>query len=78
MASGPITSWQIQGEKVETMTDFLFLASKIIADSDCSQKLRHLLLGKKAIANLGSILKKQKQQFADKNLYSQSYGHVWM
>ena len=64
--------------KVETMTDFLFLASKIIADSDCSQKLRHLLLGKKAIANIGSILKKQKHQFADKDLYSQSYGHVWM
>ena len=50
MASGPITSWQIDGETVETMTDFIFLGSKITADSDCSHKIkRHLLLGRKAM-----------------------------
>ena len=58
MASGPITSWQIEGEKVETMTDFLFLGSKITVDSDCSQEIRRgLLLGKKAMINLDSVLK---------------------
>ena len=58
MASGPITSWQIDGEKVETMPDFIFLGSKIIADSDCSHQIkRHLLPGKKAMTNLDSILK---------------------
>ena len=58
MASGPITSWQIYGEKVETVTDFLFLGSKITADGDCSQEIkRRLLLGRKAMNNLDSILK---------------------
>ena len=58
MASGPITSWQIEGEKVETMTDFIFLGSKITADCDCSHKIkRHLLLGRKSMTNLDSILK---------------------
>ena len=58
MASGPITSWQIDGEKVETVTDFIFLGSKITADGDCSQEIkRHLLLGRKAMPNLDSILK---------------------
>ena len=58
MASGPITSWQIEGEKVEVVTDFLFLGSKITADGDCSPELRRrLLLGKKAMKNLGSGLK---------------------
>jgi len=58
MASGLITSWQIYGEKVETVTDFIFLGSKIIEDSDCSHEIkRHLLLGKKAMTNLDSILK---------------------
>ena len=58
MASGPITSWQIDGEKVETVTDFIFLGSKITADGDCSQEIkRHLLLGRKAMTNLDSILK---------------------
>ena len=58
MASGPITSWQIEGEKVETMTDFLFLGSKITVDSDCSQEIRRgLLLGRKAMINLDSVLK---------------------
>ena len=58
MASGPITSWQIDGEKVETVTDFIFLGSKITADSGCSHEVkRHLLLGRKATTNLDNILK---------------------
>ena len=58
MVSGPITSWQINGEKVVTVTDFIFLGSKITADSDCSHEIkRHLLLGRKAMTNLDSILK---------------------
>ena len=58
MASGPITSWQIDGETVETVTDFILGSSKITADDDCSHKIkRHLLLGRKAMTNLDSILK---------------------
>ena len=58
MASGPITSWQIDGETIETVTDFLFLGSKITADADCSHKIKRcLLLGRKAMTNLDSILK---------------------
>ena len=58
MASGPITSWQIDGETVETMPDFIFLGSKITADGDCSYEIkRHLLLGRKVMTNLDSILK---------------------
>ena len=58
MASGPITSWQIDGETMETMTDFIFLDSRITADGDCSHEIRrHLLLGRKAMTNLDSILK---------------------
>ena len=58
MASGPITSWQIDGEKVETEADFIFLSSKITADGDCSHKIKgRLLLGKEAMTNLDSILK---------------------
>ena len=58
MASGPITSWQIDGETVETVTDFIFLGSKITADGDCSHDIkRHLLLGRKVMTNLDSILK---------------------
>ena len=63
MASSPITTWQIDGETMETLTDFIFLGSKITADGDCSHKIKkkkkkqHLLLGKKAMANLGIILK---------------------
>ena len=58
MASGPITSWQIDGETMEIVTDFIFLGSKITADSDCSHKIkRHLLLGRKAMVNLDGILK---------------------
>ena len=56
MASGPITSWQIDGETVETVSDFIFLSSKITANGDCSHEIkRHLLLGRKAMANLDSI-----------------------
>ena len=58
MASGPITSWQIDGETMETVTDFIFLGSKITADGDCSHEIkRHLLLGRKAMTNLDSIIK---------------------
>ena len=58
MASGPITSWQIDGENVEAMTDFIFLGSKITANSNCSHEMkRHLLLGRKAMTNLDSIFK---------------------
>ena len=59
MASGPITSWQTDGETMETVTEFTFLGSKITADGDCSHEIkRHLLLGRKAMTNLDSILKK--------------------
>ena len=58
MAFSPVTSWQLCGKKVETVTDFIFLDSKIIADGDCSYEIkRHLLLGRKAMTNLDSILK---------------------
>ena len=58
MTSGPITSWRIDGEKIETVTDFIFLGSKITADDDCSHEIkRRLLLGRKAMTNLGSVLK---------------------
>ena len=58
MASGPITSWKMKGETMETVTDFIFLGSEITADGDCSHEIkRHLLLGRKALTNLDSILK---------------------
>ena len=58
MASGPITSWEIDGETVETVSDFIFLGSKITADGDCSHEIKkHLLLGRKVVANLDSIFK---------------------
>ena len=73
MASGPITSWQIDGEKMETVTDFIFLGSKIIAGGDCSHEIkRRLLLGSKAMTNLDSILKRQRCYFADKGPASQT------
>ena len=83
MASGPITSWQRDGEKVETVAYFIFLGSKITVDRDCSCEIkRHLLLGRKAVTNLGNIFKKQRHYFANKRPSSQSYGfsssHVWM
>ena len=56
MASGPITSWQVDGETMETVTDFIFLGSKITSDGDCSHEIkRHLLLGRKAMTNLDSV-----------------------
>ena len=71
MPSGPITSWQIDGETMETVTDFIFLGSKITADGDCSHEIkRGLLLGRKAMTNLDSILKKQRHYFANKGLSS--------
>ena len=81
MASGPITSWQICGETMETVRNFILGGSKITAD-DCSHEIkRQLLLGRKVMTNLNSILK-SRHHFADKGLYSQSYGfssrHVWM
>ena len=75
MASGPITSWQIDGETKETVTDFIFGGSKITADDDCSHEIkRHFLVERKAMTNLDSILKKQKHYFAKKGPSSQSYG----
>ena len=93
MASGPITSWQIDGETMEILTDFIFLGSKITADGDCSHETKRcLLLGRKAMTNLDSILKSRDITFptkvhlvkaiANKGPSSQSYGfssgHVWM
>ena len=82
MASGPITSWQIDGETVETVADFIFLASKITADGDFSHEIKRcLLLGRKVMTNLDSILK-SRHYFANKGPHSQGYGfscgHVWM
>ena len=67
MVSGPITSWQIDGEKVEAGTDFIFLGSKITADGDCSPEIkRRLVLGKKAMTNLDSVLKSRDITFLTK------------
>ena len=75
MASGPVTSWQIHGETVETVADFIFLSSQITADGDCSHEIkRHLLLGRKVMINLDNILKKQRHYFVNKCLSSQDYG----
>ena len=83
MASGPISSWQIGRETMETVTDFIFLGSKIIADGDCShESKRHLLLGRKAMTNLDSILQSKRHYFVNKGPSRQGYGfssgHVWM
>ena len=82
MASGPITSWEIDGETVETVSDFILLGSKITANGDCSHEIkRRLLLGRKVMTNLDSILK-SRYYFANKGPSSQGYGfsssHVWM
>ena len=82
MTSGPITSWQTDGETMETVTDFVFFGSKITVDGDCSCEIKRcLILGRKAMINLDSILK-SRDHFAEKSLSSQSYGfsssHVWM
>ena len=79
VASGPITSWEIDGETVETVSDFILGGSKITADGEYSHKIkRHLVLGRKAMTNL----EKQRHYFANKDLSSQSYAfsssHVWM
>ena len=67
MASSPITSWQIDGETMETVIDFIFLGSRITADGDCSHGIkRHLLLGRKAMTNLDSILKSRDNTFLTK------------
>ena len=74
MASVPITSWKIEGEKMETVTVFLFLGSKITVDGDCSHEIRRrLLLGRKAMTNLDSV-EKQRHYSVDKSLYCQCYG----
>ena len=74
MASGPITSWQIDRKTMVTVIDFVFLDSQITADDDCSLEIkRHLLLGRKSMTNLDSVLKKQRHHFANKYPYSQSY-----
>ena len=83
MASGPVASWQIDGETVETVVDFIFLSSQITADGDCSHEIkRHLLFGRKVMTNLDNILKKQRHYFVNKGPSSQGYGfsnsHVWM
>ena len=76
MASSPITSWQIDGETIETVTDFIFLGSKITADGDSSHEIkRRLLLGRKSMTNVDSILKSRDiNYFANKGLSSKSYG----
>ena len=81
MASGPITSWQTDGETIETVTDFIFLGSKITVDSDNSHEIKRHLLLKNSYDNLHGI-KKQRHYFADRGPHIQSYGvsscHVWM
>ena len=82
MASGPITSWQIDGETVETVSDFILGGSKITADGDCSHEIqRRLLLRRKVMTNLDSIFK-SRHYFANKGPSSQGYdfscGHVWI
>ena len=83
MASGPITSRETDGETVETVSDFIFLGSKITADGDCSHEIeRGLLLGRKVMTNLDSILKSRDITLPTKVRLSQGYGfsrgHVWM
>ena len=86
MASSPITSWQIDRETMETMTDFIFLGSKITAGGDCSHEIKRcLLLGRKAMTNLDSILKsrdtllcQQMVGFSSSQGYGFSSSHVWM
>ena len=82
MASGPITSWQIDGETMETVRDFIFLGSKITADGDCSHEIKTLAPWKKSYDPTRQHIKKQSHYFANKGLSSQSYdfssNHVWM
>ena len=83
MASGPITSWEIDGETVETVADFIFLGSKITADGDCSHEIKRcLLLGRKVMTNLDSILKSRDITLSTRVCLVKalvfSSGHVWM
>ena len=82
MASGPITSWQIDGKTVETVADFIVLGSKITADGDHSQKIKRLPPWKESYDQPRKHIKKQRHYFANKGLSSQGYGfssgHVWM
>ena len=83
MASGPITSWEIDGETVETVSDFILGGSQITADSACSHEIKRcLLLGRKVMTNLRWHIQKQRHYFANKGPSSQGYGfsssHVWM
>ena len=83
MAPGPITSWEIDGETVETVLDFMFLGSKITADGDCSHEIKRcLLLEIKVMSNLDSIFKSRDITLLKKGPSSQDYGssnsHVWM
>ena len=82
MASGPITSWQIDGETVEIVTDFIFGGSKITADGDCSHEIKTLAPWKKSYDQPRQHIKKQRSYFANKGPSSQRYGfssgHVWM
>ena len=82
MASGPITLWQIDGETVETVSDFILGGSKITARGDCSHEIkRRLLLGRKVMTNLDSIVEKRRHYFTNKGPSAQGYGfssgHVW-
>ena len=82
MASGPITSWQIDGKTVETVTDFIFLGSKITADGDCSHEIKTLTPWKESYDQPRQHIKKQRNYFVNKGPSSQAYGfsssHVWM
>ena len=82
MASGPITPWQIDGETMETVTDFIFLGSKITTDGDCSHEIKMLAPWKKSYGQSRQHIKKQRHYFANKGPSSQSYrfssSHVWM
>ena len=82
MASGPITSWQIDGETMKAVTDFIFLASKIMVDGDCSHEIKRLAPWKKSYDKPRQCIKKQRHHFANKDPSSQGYGfssgHVWM
>ena len=82
MASGPITSWEIDGETVETVSDFIFMGFKITADGDCSHEIKILTLWKESYDQPRQHVKKQRHHFVNKGLPSQDYGfssgHVWM
>ena len=79
MASGPIAPWQIDGETMETVADLIFLGSKITADGDCSHEIkRRLLLGRKVMTNLDSLLKSRDVTLLTKSIYGFSRSHVWM